>query len=398
MKILHISPSYYPAFKYGGPIQSVHLLNKFLVKKGVKVDVLTTNAGIGEDENIRLNDWIIIDECRIKYLNYYGYEHYNFSIQFIFELKKIIVNYDLVHITAVWNFPVLVGSYFCRIYKIPYIISPRGTIYPETMNMGLSLFKRIYFLLIARHYLNRTAALHFTSEDERKKVMDSYNLKSDAFVIANGLDLTEVKKDYPRKLIESFGIHKKMKYLLVLGRLDKKKGFDILIPAVKEIISQREDLYLVIAGNSQTSYLNVIKQMILDNSIKNKVIFTDEVSGDVKWALYYFAEIFVLPSYSENFGMVVVEAMACGTPVVISNKVGIHKEVEQNEAGIIVEANSERVKYGINKLLNNDYTRLMVSKKGKELVEMLYDIDKVVILMIDTFNKIINKHNSTFRI
>ena len=95
----------------------------------------------------------------VKYLNYLGYEHYNFSFPLIFELKKIIKNYDLVHITAVWNFPVLAGSHLARKFNKPYVISPRGTMYKETIELKSKFAKKLYYKLFIQQYLN-TASCH----------------------------------------------------------------------------------------------------------------------------------------------------------------------------------------------------------------------------------------------
>ncbi|MGC9219327.1 MAG: hypothetical protein ACP5G8_08020, partial [Athalassotoga sp.] len=135
MKILSICPSYYPAFKYGGPIQSVHLLNKALAQKGIIVDVLTTNAGLEDRKDIPINKWVNLDGVNVKYLKYYGYEHYNFSPSILFQTFKIIENYDIVYIPAVWNFPVLVGSLASIFKKKPYVIAPNGSLYKKALSI-----------------------------------------------------------------------------------------------------------------------------------------------------------------------------------------------------------------------------------------------------------------------
>lgn len=390
MKLLHITPSYYPAFRFGGPIQSVHLLNKTLVKKDVRVDVLTTNAGnskqsMGEWMNgcMKEDGWCHFDGIRVKYLSFVGYEHYNFSLQMVKEIWKIIDDYDLVDITAVWNFPVLAGALISLIKKKPYIISPRGTIYKETIELKSTAFKKLYFNLFAKHYLNKASAIHFTTEDEKEKVTSYLKLKASSFVIPNGVDLNRITQSAVPK---SNLIGKK--YLLILGRIDKKKGFDLLIPAFANVATKFNDIQLVIAGNLETSYYHSIIPFIQKYGISDRVIFTGEVTGDDKWSLYKNAFMFVLPSYSENFGMSVVEAMACGCPVVISDKVGIYKEVSDNNAGIIVKTTVESLQVGIHKLLNDEQLRIKIASNGRAMVEKFYDIDKVADAMIVQYKNI----------
>lgn len=390
MKILHVSPSYYPAVKYGGPIQSVHLLNKKLAEKGVHVDVLTTNAGILPSPGLRRvekDEWCYFDRLRVKYLNYWGYEHFNFSIPFIKELKKIINDYDLVHITAVWNFPVYAAAYFCLKHKKPYIISTRGALHREALLSRSGLIKNIYFKLFAEKYLNKAYAIHYTTgveKEESELIIQNKN----GFVVPNGIDIKNIQLESSQKnILERIGITDK-KYLLILGRIHSIKGFDILIPAVKNIFDENSDINLVIAGND-SGYLEQTKKMADELKILNRIIFTGAVSGGDKWSLYKNALMFVLPSYSENFGMAVVEAMACGTPVVISDKVGIYKEVAEADAGIITGTTVDSLYNGIKKLLSDNELRKRIAANGKRLVEEKYSIDKVTDQMIEQYKSLI---------
>jgi len=389
MRILHISPSYYPAFKYGGPIQSVHLLNRALAKKGVNVEVFTTNAGLEENKEIKTNKLIELDGIKVKYFNYYGYEHYTFSPQMFLDLLMNERNYDLVHITAVWNFPVLAGSIVSLMYKKPFIISPRGTLYPETFNLKSKIKKVLYYNLLAKHYIYKASLLHFTSCDEKQKVVKFLKLRNENVVIPNGIDLSDYEK-LPAKgsfSLKHFNTNNQ-KYILFLGRINPKKGLDILVKAIKNIFELYRDLYLVITGPDNDGYGNEIKQQLNEFSLLDKVLFTGMLNGDEKLAAFVDAELFVLPSYSENFGMAVVEALACGTPVVISNKVGICREIELNRAGIVVETDPKSLFIGIKTLLDNEELRREVAKNGRRLVEEYYDIDKVADKMIKTYQEV----------
>jgi glycosyltransferase involved in cell wall biosynthesis len=368
----------------------VHLLNKALVKKGVKVDVLTTNAGNSKksmsewmNECMKEDGWCHFDGIRVRYLDFVGYEHYNFSLQMVKEIWKVIDDYDLVHITAVWNFPVLAGALISIIKKKPYIISPRGTIYKETIELKSTSIKKIYFNLFAKQYINKASAIHFTTKDEQEKVTKYLGITAPSFVIPNGIDISSIALS-----AESKAIIIDKKYILILGRIDKKKGFDLLFPAFTNIIKKFNDLILVIAGDEKSPYAQEVRKMVEEKKISNNILFTGQVTGDNKWALYKNALMFVLPSYSENFGMSVVEAMACGCPVVISDKVGIYKEIADNNAGVIVRTNPESVEEGILKLLNDDKLRETISLNGKTMVEKFYDIDKVEDEMIEVYERI----------
>jgi len=136
MKLLCVTPSYWPAVQFGGPIHSLHLLNRFLVKDGVDLTVYTTNVGI-ENKVPKINN---LDGVKINYFSYInfldflGSSGWHFSVPLTKELSKNIKQFNIVYILGIWNYTTLISCYFCRKYKIPYILSPRGHLYPEVIN------------------------------------------------------------------------------------------------------------------------------------------------------------------------------------------------------------------------------------------------------------------------
>ncbi len=382
MKVLHIIPSYLPFEKYGGPIYSVHLLCKYLLKKGIDVQVFTTARNFKEED--------IIDGVKIRYFNYYGYEHYNFSPSFFINLFKEIKNFDLVHVTAVWNFPIFAGSYVSRKFKIPYIISPIGTLDPYVFKRKSYILKKIYYNLILKKDLEKASLIHYTTEYEKEKTEKYLKIKNKGIVIPRGIELKEFEYSND-SIFERFHFLKNKKYILFLGRINWKKGLDILIPAFYEISKIYKDIYLLIAGPDNEGYGEKIKKLIKNYGIEDKVIFTGPLYGKEKISAFKNAEIFVLPSYSENFGLAVLEAMACGKPCVISNKVGIYKDVEKYDAGIIVETNPRSLYNGIQILLKDENLKRRISENAKKIVKNEYDIEKVAEKMIKVYEDILRK-------
>jgi glycosyltransferase involved in cell wall biosynthesis len=387
LNILYISPSYYPAFKYGGPTQAIFLLTKALVKKNTNVDVFTTNAGI-EKKNIRTNTWYDYEGVRVKYFRYIGYEHYNFSVTYLNELRKTVKNYDLVHITALWNFPVLVASFLSSKYNLPYLITLNGVLTKEAFNIKSTRIKKIYFNLFSKKNIFHSSALHFTSKYEEEKFLEFTNItKKSSFIIPNGLDLSAITFN-EEIFFEQFPLLKDKKYILFLGRLNKIKGIDVLISAFKKLSQEFTDLFLVICGPDNDNYRLEIDNF-LDHTVINKIMFTGSITEKDKWTALKSAELFVLPSYSENFGLAAIEAMACGTPVIVSNKVGIYKEVQEAEAGLVVETTPESIYTGIKKILASNELKKKLSENGKKLVFEKYDINKVADQMIEEYKRII---------
>src|SRR3989338_5622710 len=134
MKILHIIPMYFPAFKYGGPSVSIHALNKSLVKKGIEVSVMTTVAGLENMSSIKRNEWINLDGVKVKYFPYYLKDNYTFSPQMLCAILKEAKNYDVIHVTMLWQFQALAGSIGSLLHNKPYIICPAGALSYESVN------------------------------------------------------------------------------------------------------------------------------------------------------------------------------------------------------------------------------------------------------------------------
>ena len=378
LNILHVTPSYYPATQFGGPIQSVHQLNRALIAQGVSVEVYTTNAGLESMPEFQSSKWQVIEGVKVKFFPYYGYVHYNFSPQLLISLFQSVKKYKLVHITAVWNFPVLAASLACQWYKVPYVISPRGTIYPETIALKSSRLKRLYYWLFARNCLKHAKAIHYTAQDERDKVTQHLGLTNPAWVIPNGIDLKHFNQAYEINALTSyFPLLNNRPYLLFLGRISRKKGLDIFIEAFAQLSDIYVNLMLVIVGPDEEGYRREVERLVDRYQLRQRVIFTGILEDEKKLAAYRSAVMFVLPSYSENFGMSVVEAMACNTPVVISDQVGIHQDIEANQAGIVVHTNAQSLATGIRTLLEDPHKREEISKNGSHMVQMYYSIQQV---------------------
>ena len=394
MKILCVVPSYWPAFKYGGPIQSLHILNKELVKKGIDLTVYTTNAGL--EGKVTVNQEVKVDGVKvyyfefIKFFEFLGKTGWQFSPQMSRALKNNLGFFDLAYIVAIWNYPVTVAAHFCRQYKKPYIIAPRGLLYPYSTS--IKFWKKwLYYVLVIKKAINDATLIHYTTNDEAKECHMFLRLKNKLAVVPNGLDLTEFANLPDR---ENFKIHypqlRNKKVILFLGRINWKKGLDILAKAYGRIARQREYVHLLIVGNDESGYEKRVKRWLKEERVLDKVTFTGMLTGKEKLRAYTASDIFVLPSYSENFGMSVIEAMACGIPVVISDQVGIHREVSANNAGVIVECNEESVGKGVKSILDNKNFAEELSFNAKKMVREYYSIDNVADKMIETYRQILN--------
>ncbi|MFA5098659.1 MAG: glycosyltransferase [Candidatus Paceibacterota bacterium] len=373
LKILHIVSSYWPAFKMGGPIQSVHLMNKFLIKRGVNVAVFTTNAGLEGDKNIKFGIEENIDGVKIFRFPYYGYINFSFSPKLFFEIGKRIKNFDIAHISEIWNFSSFALLFWAKFYKIPYVISPRGSLMVEPLNKKSHLKKKLFLFLFVKSFLKNAAVIHFTAEIEKEEYLKAgLPLKNNFAIIPNGIDFKDFddgeKEAINLNFKKDLGITPDKKIILSLGRIDWKKGFDTLIPAFVEAVKKNSSLLLLVVG-PESDYKKTVEDLINAAGIKDKVIFTGVLDGIKRIAAFKSSDVFVLPSYAENFGMVVAEAMYLRLPVIITKNVGLAPEIIKSDSGLVIEKNEKELTEAILKIINNPDAAKKMGEQGRELVK-----------------------------
>lgn len=389
MKILHISPSYYPAVQFGGPIRSVHALNRALVALGAHVTVMTTNAGLRNRKDIPTGKALMTEGIPVTYYPYSGYEHYNFSFSFLRAVFREVPYHDVVHITAVWNFPVLAAGLACLWHGKPFVLSPRGTLYAETIAHRSAFIKKIYYRLVAGIPVRRASLLHFTTRDEADQVRKLFNLNNPFVVIPNGIDLEVPDQAQPDSKYPEW---EEMDYLLFLGRIDRKKGLDILLPAFAKVTEKYPDLKLVIAGPDNEGYGETIRNIANTLGISHALYFPGMLEGAAKWHAYQKARGFVLTSYSENFGMTVAEAMACLCPVVISDKVALAEFIRDADAGYICTTTIESASIQLLNLLENPELAREKAQKARSIAAESFDIYQVARQFLQAYQQLIPNH------
>ncbi len=410
MKILHLIPSYLPAYRYGGPIKSVHQLNKWLVKKGIEVTVYTTNIDGPNYLNVPLGQAIDIDGVKVFYFPI-TFRPWQYSYLLHRALTKNIADFDVIHITSVFLFASTLGAYYARKFNKPYIISPRGSLMEEPLEKKSSLKKKIYISLIEKRNLAGASAIHFTTEAEKEEYLRAGLPFRKALIIPNGLDIEEFTTggcdsearpydsvNHKNIFREKFGIPSKKKIILFLSRLNWKKGLDTLIPAFSEVVKEEPETVLILAGGDDEGYSKKVKQMavsfgLIKETKRNsgdKVIFSGMLLGRDKIAAFQDSDLFVLPSYSENFGIAVVEAMYFGLPVIITKNVGISPSVEQWQAGIVIEKDKRQLVDAILKILNNPALAKKMGQKGKQLAVTEFSWPEIAEKFIEGYNKLIN--------
>jgi glycosyltransferase involved in cell wall biosynthesis len=364
VKILHVVPTYLPARRYGGPIFAVHGLARSLVERGHHVDVFTTNVDGDGESDVPLRERADLDGVGVYYFaspmrRLYWSPHMRKA------LSASIRSYDVAHLHSVFLYPTAAAARAAERVRVPYVISPRGMLVPELIAAKSRWTKTAWLRLIERRNFTHAAAIHFTTEREREDALRTKMPIPASFIVPNGVVLHGAAAPSPPQRDEET--------ILSLGRINWKKGIDRLIAALPHVDHAR----LVIAGNDEENLTPRLKELAERLGVANRVEFLGRVDGEAKDALLARATIFALTSMSENFGNVVLEAMAAETPVLLTAEVGLAEDVRRARAGVVVPAQPREIANAIRKLLDEPDERRAMGARGRHAVETRFTWPRV---------------------
>ena len=327
MKILRSTHTVNPAL--GGPSESIRQSSAALRRRGHEVEIVSLDA---PDD-----PWVRESAVPVYALGP-GFGGYGYAPRFSDWIKERRARYDAVIVHGNWQYSgfgvwrALAGT------ATPYFVFPHGMLDPwfkRTYPLK-HLKKWLYWPWAEYRVLRDAAAVLFTSEEERRLARESFWLyRCRERVLSYGTASPPDPEGAREKFFAAFPQLRGARFLLFLGRLHEKKGCDLLIEAFVQLRSSFDSpVHLVMAGPSfDEDYLRRLRQMAAPAG--DSITFPAMLTGDVKWGALKAAEVFVLPSHQENFGIAVAEALACGTPVLISNKINIWREIEADGAGYV---------------------------------------------------------------
>lgn len=376
MRILHVTPYYRPAAEWGGPVRSVALLAQSTAREGAEVEVLTTSARGRRElpevpQGTRDVGGVPVTYCRAGG----GPRRFFYSADLGAELRGRLPRADVVHIHGIWTYPVVAAARACERHGVPYVLSPRGSLDPWALRQG-RLKKCVYMLLFERRTLCRAALLHFTSDDEQRTVPADLGARP-SVVVPNGLELEPLLSlDRAATLVPE---------ILIIGRLHPMKGFDVLVPALRLLADTGQLANLVVAGNDEGGFRAHIERLVVAHRLQDRVRFLGEVDGARKDEALRRAALLVAPSYRENFGNAVAEAMAAGLPVVVSDRVGIAPDIAAAGAGVVVPMDPAALASALARLLADRALRAAMGRRGRELVCARYAAPAVARAMLAAY-------------
>jgi glycosyltransferase involved in cell wall biosynthesis len=389
MKILQIVPSV--SLVYGGPSQMVLGLSEALAKEGIEVTLITTNSNGDAGQpplDVPLGEPLEQNGYKIIYFPCSPFKRYKFSLDLFQWLSQNANNYDLAHIHALFSPVSTFAATIARQKKLPYILRPLGTLDPADLQKK-KLLKKLYGSLLEKPNLAAAAGIHFTSEEEAK-VSERYGTTTHDLVIPLGV---QIPNQFPplKTARQHLGIDETVPLILFMSRIDPKKGLDLLLPALNTLQQEGLQFHFVLAGTNPQDpvYENSIQAQIKDSPLSKITTIVGFVRGEDKLALLQDADLFVLPSYYENFGIAVVEAMATKTPVLISDKVHIWSAIKDAAAGWITTCNQEELTTTLRHALQNSQDWEQIGNNARNLVQAKYSWKAIAKQLIQTYQLLI---------
>jgi glycosyltransferase involved in cell wall biosynthesis len=377
MKLLHVIPAFAPAWRYGGPVYAADGLTHELARLGHEVSVMTTNIDGAGVLDVPLGRPVLRDGVETWYFPVEPPRWWCFSRPLGHAIRRQARDFDVVHIHSMFLWPTSVAAFWCQKRGVPYVIKPAGSLdpvcfgrtYDGSWNSLVSKAKKLAYLKIrGRADLEGASAIHFTSQTEMEAAR-YLKLTPPGIVVPMGVHIDEIGETLETlRLRDRYQQLRERKVILYLSRLDRKKGLHVLIAALSDLVRKRKDFALVIAGGGTATYEAEVVALIKTAKLDDRTVFCGFVQGRDRWALLREADLFVLPSFRENFGLAIVEAMAAGVPVVISSGVNIHREISEGRAGLVTDPEPTQMAAAIEHLLADDDARREIGQNGVRLV------------------------------
>jgi glycosyltransferase involved in cell wall biosynthesis len=392
MKILQVINAFPPAWGTGGPVRATYEISKELVKRGHEVTVYTTdvynpNSRLKYEKNPMDMDGIVVYHFK-NLSDGLAWKNIPIALGMASALNGNIKNFDIVHAHLYRCFQSMIVHHYAKTYGIPYILQPRGSV----PTISKSKQKKLFDTLFGRSIFKDASKIIASSKIESDQYRDVFpDLKNEKIVhIPNGIDL-ETYQNLPQKgkFKKKYSINGNEKIILFLSRIHKRKGADILVEAFSKLKNEIENVKLVIAGPDE-GYCDKLKLIVSKLDIESDVIFPGPLYEKDKLEAYIDADVFILPSKDryESFGNVVLEACACGTPVILTNNCGV-SEWFGDDVGYVVGYDKEELQNALFKILSDEGLRRRFGEEGKKLVREKFGWDRIILDVENVYNEVV---------
>lgn len=376
MKILFIVPSYKPAYVYGGPIVVIARLAEQLVLMGHAVEVYTTTANGRKELDIAANSTVMIDGVKVTYFKRITGDHTHVSPALWKAVWMNARQFDKVHIHSWWNFLVIGASFICKWKNLKPLLSPHGMFCDYVFTARNNRSKQLLHTIVGKRLL-RSTYLHVSSELEWKECKQ-VNKEWEGGAVFNLVDLPEGA--YTRTGNGIFTIS-------FLSRVDPKKGLDLLIKALSGVSFPYR---LLIAGTGDEKYVQELKVLITSLGMDNNVEWVGWKGSGDKFHFLAATDLFALTSRNENFAIVVIEALYTGTPVLISDQVGLADYVRKHDLGWVTPIHSvEAISARLNEAYRDNLQRTYITRHAPEQIRVDFNDARLASSYVQLYEKCI---------
>ena len=384
MKVLHVIPAVAP--RYGGASHAVLTMCSALQTQGIEILIATTDADGNEKLPVALGEKTIYQDIATIFFTRQWSEAFKYSRPLAVWLERNVKNFDLVHIHAIFSHACVAAAAACRKRRVPYLVRPLGALDPWSLKQK-SGRKRIFWHLGVKQMLTGAAHIHYTTADEKLLAETGLGLTR-GVVVPEGIDLSFTE----RKTAPFGDAQPRIRhnpYVLALSRIHPKKGFELLIESFAALKKSGlfGDWRLVFAGDGDAGYVDQLKTLARQRELNGDAVFAGWLDGDYKYAALKGASLLAMPSYQENFGISLIEAMACGVPVLVSPHVNLAPDIKRADAGWVAALHVDKLADALAEALGNEQERQRRGNNGRELASS-YGSAEVATRLIDLYRNL----------
>lgn len=385
MRILHVTPYYLPAIRYGGPVRSIHALAAGAVALGHEVHVFTTDADGPNRLDVATDRPVMMDGVHVHYFRMGRGKRLHRAPAMRLALVRIMGRIDIVHLHTVFLWPTLVAARIAAHFGVPYVLSPRGMLVKDLVRRRSRLVKSAWITAFERRTIARAAAINVTSATEQEQLAPFRFRLPPVFTLPNGVgdpepfDTGDISDDVATATAKG-------NYVLFFGRLGWEKNLGSLIRAMASVAGIR----LIIAGFDERGQAAELVALIAELGLDDQIsLIARDVTGADREQLFTGATLFCLPSFHENFGNVVLEAMIRGVPVLVGDKVGAADAVLATKAGRVTAVTPEALAVAITGMLDEPEELARMGERGLAAAKQHYGWRAVAAQSITEYEKIL---------
>lgn len=384
MKILYLIPTYKPSTLYGGVTEVASHMAESMANIGHEVTVYTTNGNGKENLKIETGKELFRDNVKIYYFKRLTGDHSHLSPEFWLKIFWNVKDFDVVHIHSWWSLSIIIAAGICKLRGVMPVISPHGMFCDYVLHGNNRLKKKLI------HYFSRSfltnSFLHVSTKSEWDESQKFLGREWEGSIIPN-----------PVKLEGSILVEKKLDSDIFkigfLSRIDPKKGLDVLIRSLSKVNFKYN---LKIAGGGDPDYLEFLESLSIECGNSENITWVGWKFKQDKFAFLSTLDLFALTSLNENFAVVVIESLSVGTPVILSDQVGLASYVEENQLGWVTCINDEgKVARKLEDIYGYFRERQMIRSNAPRIISRDYNTNMIIRQYEEFYNKLIFKFKKT---